>query len=127
MEPLIKIKSKYSFDETVNNILDSLKSKNIAVFATIDHQRNAENANIIMEPEKLILFGSPTVGTPLMNENRDIGIELPSKLLIYKENEGVYIVYRNPEMLIKDYGIDKSMDYMMKLKTLVESIVGSLS
>ncbi len=127
MESLIKIKSKYSFDETVNNILDSLKSKDIAVFATIDHQRNAKNANIIMEPEKLILFGSPAVGTPLMNENRDIGIELPSKLLIYKKNENTYIVYRNPEMLIKDYGIDKSRDYMMRLKTLVESIVGPLS
>ena len=127
MEPLIKIKSKYSFDETVNNILNSLKSKNIAVFATIDHQKNAENVNIKMEPEKLILFGSPAVGTPLMNENPDIGIELPSKLLIYKKNEITHIVYRNPEMLKNDYGIDKSKDYIMKLKTLIESIVSSLS
>ncbi len=126
MDELIKIKSKYGFDETVNKILDSLKSKNINVFATIDHEKNAETVNMEMNPEKLILFGSPAAGTPLMNENPDIGIELPSKFLVYKKND-VYIVYRNPEILIKDYNINKSANNMMKLKTIIESIVNNLS
>lgn len=120
---IIKVKSKYDFDGTVDKILDALKSKNVSVFATVDHKKNAETVNMKMESEKLILFGSPAVGTPLMNENNDIGIELPSKLLIYKKDNDIYVVYKDPEILMKEYNIKNSKENLIKLKNLIESII----
>jgi len=127
MNGLIKTKSKYNFEVTVDKILESFKSNKIAVFTTIDHEKNAEGVNLKMNPEKVILFGSPIVGTPLMVENPDIGIELPSKLLVYERDNDTYVIYKDPEAIIKDYDIENYKDNLIKLKTLIESIIKQLN
>ncbi|AGO60336.1 DUF302 domain-containing protein [Ferroplasma acidarmanus] len=119
----LKYKSVHTFEETVKLATDFIKSKGITVFSIIDHRKNADNAGLEMQNETLILFGSPVVGTLLMKENPEIGIELPSKLLIYSTNSDVYILYKDPEEFLKVYAIRESTDAIEKLKMLYKQIV----
>ena len=105
----LKYKSVHTFEETVKLATDFIKSKGITVFSIVDHRKNADNAGLEMQNETLILFGSPVVGTLLMKENPEIGIELPSKLLIYSTNSDVYILYKDPEEFLKVYAIREYM------------------
>ena len=64
--------------------------------------------------ETVIIFGSPVTGTLLMKENPEIGIELPSKLLIYSTNSDVYLLYKDPDEMLELYGIRESRDAIQK-------------
>ncbi len=119
---LHKEKSAFSFDETCNRVYEFFKSKNIGVFSTIDHNENAMKVGLSLRPEKLIMFGSPIVGTHLMEENPDVGIELPSKILIYQENNVVYIVHIDFDSLKKEFNLSKSMEFVNKLNSLVAEL-----
>ncbi|MGE9810408.1 DUF302 domain-containing protein [Ferroplasma acidiphilum] len=119
----LKYKSVHTFEETVKLATDFIKSKGITVFSIVDHRKNADNAGLEMQNETLILFGSPVVGTLLMKENPENGIELPSKLLIYSTNSDVYILYKDPEEFLKVYAIRESTDAIEKLKMLYKQIV----
>ena len=115
--------SVHPFEEPVQLATDFIKSKCLTVFSIVDHRKNADNAGLEMQNETLILFGSPVVGTLLMKENPEIGIELPSKLLIYSTNSDVYIMYKDPEEFLKVYAIRESTDAIEKLKMLYKQIV----
>ncbi|WP_337860374.1 DUF302 domain-containing protein [Ferroplasma sp.] len=122
----IKNKSAHSFDKTVSLTLEFLKLKAIKVFSVVNHQKNAEEIGLIMENETVIFFGSPAVGTLLMKENPEIGIELPSKLLIYSIGDDTYILYKDPEELVNLYGIKEARNAIEKLNLLYRLIVNNI-
>ncbi len=122
----VKYKSAHNFEDTVNLASNFLKSKEIKIFAIIDHRKNAEEVGLTMENEILIIFGSPVTGTLLMKENPEVGIDLPAKLLIYSTNNDVYILYKNPGELVDLYGIHKSGDVIEKLKMLYKLMINQL-
>ena len=123
----IKGKSKYSFLDTIKVIKDFLKEKNIEIFAEINHRENAIKAGMDMQNEMLLIFGSPLTGTLLMEENPEIGIELPAKLLIYSTNDDVYLLYKNPEELIDIFKIRDYKEVLKKLKLLFDNIINTVS
>jgi len=92
--------SNHSVDETVERIKSLLESKNVTLFAIIDHSGEAEKAGMKMLPTKLLIFGSPKAGTPLMLASRSIAIDLPLKLLVWEDGGGkVWISYNSPDYL----------------------------
>jgi uncharacterized protein (DUF302 family) len=123
----IKTKSRYGFQETVKIIKDFLKEKDVDVFAEIDHRRNAIKVGMDMQNETVLIFGSPSGGTLLMEENPEIGIELPAKLLVYSTNDDVYLLYKNPEELIDTYKIRDYKEVLKKLKVLFDNITNAVS
>lgn len=120
---LIKHQSTHTFEETVNLIIDFLKSKDIKIFSIIDHRKNADEVGLTMKNETVIIFGSPVTGTLLMKENPEIGIDLPAKLLVYSTDKDVFVLYKDPEELIDLYNIHESRGVIMKLKMLYELIM----
>ncbi|MCL4453799.1 DUF302 domain-containing protein [Ferroplasma sp.] len=123
----IKDKSKYGFQETVKIVKDFLKGRNFEIFAEIDHRKNAINAGMDMQNETVLIFGSPSAGTLLMEENPEIGIELPARLLIYSTNDNVYLLYKNPEELIDTYKIMDQKEVLKKLKVLFDNVINAVS
>ena len=123
---LIKCKSTHGFEDTVNLVVNFLKSKGVTVFSIIDHRKNAKEVGLNMENETVIIFGSPVTGTLLMKENPEIGIELPSKLLIYSTNDDVYLLYKDPDEMLELYGIRESRDAIQKLKMLYRLIANQV-
>jgi uncharacterized protein (DUF302 family) len=90
--------SNYSVEQTMDRLKNALQSKGISLFAVIDHSGEAERVGIAMPPTKLLIFGSPKAGTPLMLAAPNCAIDLPLKLLIREDSQGrVLISYNSRE------------------------------
>jgi uncharacterized protein (DUF302 family) len=92
--------SSYSVDRTVDRAKNILQSKGITLFAMIDHSGEAKKVGMKMPPTKLLLFGNPKAGTPLMLAAPGSAIDLPLKILIWEDADGkVWVSYNSPEYL----------------------------
>jgi uncharacterized protein (DUF302 family) len=80
--------TNHSVDETVEKLKGILQSKGVALFATIDHSGEAAKVGMKMPPTKLLIFGSPKAGTPLMLASPSVAIDLPLKILIWEDAQG---------------------------------------
>ena len=97
---IVDILCKHSVDQIVARIQSMLREKGITLFALIDHSGEAEKVGMKMRPTKLLIFGSPKVGTPLMIAAPSIAIDLPLKLLVWQDVAGkVWISFNSSEYL----------------------------
>jgi uncharacterized protein (DUF302 family) len=102
--------SKHSVEQTVESLSNILKSKGVAVFALIDHSGEAEKVGLKMRPTKLLIFGSPKAGTPLMLAAPSSAIDLPLKLLVWEDAQGkVWVSYNSPEYLRERHGLPQEL------------------
>jgi len=98
--------SNHSVDQTVENLKDILQSKGIKLFALVDHSGEAEKVGIKMRPTKLLIFGSPKAGTPLMLAAPSVAIDLPLKILVWQDDQGkVWVSFNSPEYLKERHGL----------------------
>jgi len=97
---IVDVPSKHSVDETVDRVKNLLQSKGIALFCLIDHSGEAAKVGLKMPPTKLLIFGSPKAGTPLMLASPSIAIDLPLKILVWQDANGkAWLSYNSPEYL----------------------------
>ncbi len=95
-----------SVDHTVQKLEGILQSKGIKLFALVDHSGEAEKAGMQMRPTKLLIFGSPKAGTPLMVASPTIAIDLPLKILVWEDAGGkVWLAYNSPAYLQARHGL----------------------
>ena len=99
-EGIVKIPSHRSVDETVDKLRTILQSKAVTLFALVDHSGEAERAGLKMPPTKLLIFGSPKAGTPLMLAAPSAALDLPLKILVAEDSQGqVWISYNSADYL----------------------------
>ena len=92
--------SNHSVDQTVEKLKAILQAKGVTLFALVDHSGEAEKAGMKMPPTKLLIFGSPKAGTPLMLAAPSIAIDLPLKILVWQDPQGkVWLSYNSPDYL----------------------------
>jgi len=102
--------SNHSVDQTVENLKNILQSKGITIFAVIDHSGEAEKVGMKMLPTKLLIFGNPKHGTPVMLAAPSIAIDLPLKILVWEDTAGkTRISYNSPEYLVRRHGLRQDM------------------
>lgn len=93
-------KSKHSVDETVERLKSILQAKGVTLFALVDHSGEAQKVGLTMPPTKLLIFGNPKGGTPLMLASPSIALDLPLKILVAQDKDGaVNVSYNAPEYL----------------------------
>ncbi len=98
--------SAHTVDETLGRVEKMLAAKGVKVFALIDHGGEAEKAGLTMRPTKLLIFGNPRAGTPLMVASPSIALDLPLKLLVWEDASGkVWISYNSVEYLRQRHGL----------------------
>ena len=98
--------SHHSVDQTVEKLKNILQSRGVALFALVDHSGEAEKVGMKMSPTKLLIFGSPKAGTPLMLASPSIAIDLPLKILVWEDTGGkVWVSYNSPEYLKERHGL----------------------
>jgi uncharacterized protein (DUF302 family) len=103
---IIDVPSHHSFDETVERLKGILAAKGVMLFALVDHSGEAEKAGFNMRPTKLLIFGNPKAGTPVMLAAPSIAIDLPLKILIWQDEAGkVWASYNSPEFLSERHGV----------------------
>jgi len=98
--------ANHSVDETVEKLKGILQSKGVALFATVDHSGEAAKVGMKMPPTKLLIFGSPKAGTPLMLASPSVAIDLPLKILIWEDAQGkTRLSYNSPAYLQERHSI----------------------
>jgi uncharacterized protein (DUF302 family) len=109
-EGIVDRPSNHSVEQTVDRVKGILQSKGITLFALIDHSGEAEKVGMKMPPTKLLIFGSPKAGTPLMLAAPSIALDLPLKILIWEDTQGkVWISYNSPEYLKERHGLPQDL------------------
>src|SRR5580693_593882 len=102
--------SRHSVDETVERLKGMLKAKAITLFALIDHSGEAARVGIQMHPTKLLIFGDPRAGTPLMLAAPTIAIDLPLKILVWEDGQGrVWLSYNSPDYLKERHSLPQDL------------------
>jgi len=120
---IVDLSSTHTVDETVAKIEGILKSKGVTLFALVDHSGEAEKAGMKMPPTKLLIFGSPKAGTPLMLAAPRIAIDLPLKILVWEDGDGkVWISYNSPAYLLERHGVPEEL---MQNIAVVESLAAA--
>ena len=97
---LIVKSSPYSVEETETRFTQILEARGLNLFATVDHAQNAAGVDLALRPTRVVIFGNPRVGTPLMQCQQTIAIDLPQKVLIWEDDQGqVQLAYNDPQYL----------------------------
>src|SRR5215469_3050824 len=107
---IVDVHSNHSVDETVDRVKNILQAKGVMLFAVIDHSGEAAKVGMKMRPTKLLIFGSPKAGTPLMLAAPSIAIDLPLKILVWEyPQENVWLSYNSPDYLAERHGLPQDL------------------
>jgi uncharacterized protein (DUF302 family) len=107
---IIAIPSKHSVDQTVEKLKSILQAKGVTLFALVDHSGEAEKVGMKMRPTKLLIFGSPKAGTPVMLAAPSSAIDLPLKILIWEDGQGqVWLSFNSPAYLQQRHGLPQDL------------------
>jgi uncharacterized protein (DUF302 family) len=107
---LLQVVSRLTLDETVKRLELELTQRGLQVFARVDHSAEAAKVGLKMRPTKLLIFGSPKGGTPVMVAAPSVAIDLPLKALIAEDENGkVWVSYNSPEYLQQRHGIPQEL------------------
>ena len=102
--------SSHSVEQTVEKLKGTLQAKGVTLFVLVDHSGEAEKVGMKMRPTKLLIFGSPKAGTPLMLAAPSVAIDLPLKILVWEDAQGkVWISYNSPEYLKERHGLPQEL------------------
>jgi uncharacterized protein (DUF302 family) len=107
---IVSLPSSHSVDETVEKLKTLLRAKEVTLFALVDHSGEAAKVGMKMPSTKLLIFGSPKAGTPLMLKAPSVAIDLPLKILISEDDQGkVWISYNSAEYLKVRHGLPQEL------------------
>jgi uncharacterized protein (DUF302 family) len=103
---IVAKKSPHSVSATLDRLTEVLKTRSIATTARIDHAGAAQRSGQVLKPTQLLIFGNPKLGTPLMQTNQRVGLELPMKVLSWEDDAGqVWLAYVKPDALKSEYSV----------------------
>ena len=123
IKPYADFESPLAFEETVVALQKELNSRGISIFATIEHHKAAEAVGESMQPATVLIVGNPKVGTALMQENPHLAIELPLKILIYKEEKIVRIRYEKISAIAEKYHIKQNFATAEKIDAAMRQLI----
>ena len=125
IKPYEDFQSPLAFEETVAALRKTLNSKGITIFATIEHHKAAEAVGESMSPATVLIVGNPKVGTALMQENLLLAIELPLKILVYKEGQTVNIRYEKIAPIAEKYHIKQNVSTAERIDAAMQQLIKS--
>jgi uncharacterized protein (DUF302 family) len=103
---LVTLRSQHDFDTTLGRLSTSLESKKVALFARIDHAAGAAGVGLPLRPTTLLIFGNPSSGTVLMQAAQTAGIDLPLKILVWQDANGITnLSYNDPSWIAARHGL----------------------
>ena len=100
----------------MDRLVAEIGAKGLQVFARIDHAAGAAEVDLTLRPTELIIFGNARGGTPLMEASQTTGIDLPLKVLVWKEAEGkIWLSYNEPSWIIQRHHLGIKAEIVDKL------------
>jgi uncharacterized protein (DUF302 family) len=118
---IVTEQSSRPMEDVVRQLEELLAQKGVKLFAIIDHAREASNVGMAMPPTKLLIFGNPSAGTPIMRASPTSAIDLPLKILVAEDENGIARVsYNSPSYLQGRHGIPDELT--MPLRALADLV-----
>jgi len=120
---LVIKKSQLTFEATyekLRNIIDT--NPNLKIILELDHSKNAASKDLELRPTRILIFGNPMLGTPLMQNQPTLAIDLPQKVLVYQENNEVFVVYNNPSYLKERHAVEGKDEVLTKITGALHKI-----
>ena len=125
-DDVVTKKSHHDVATTVDRLEKIVKEKGIKVMARVDHAKNAQGVGEELRPTQLLIFGNPKLGTALMQANQRIGLDLPMKVLVWEDAEGmVWLAYVDPEELAERHGIGEDHEVVKKLRKALDALTSA--
>ena len=123
-EGIISVESNQDFGQTYASLENAISSdENFQIFVQPDHQSNAASVGMELRPTKLIIFGNPNLETPLMQNSQTIGLDLPLKMLVWEDQDGIVkISYNDPLYLQLRHGINGNETQLQQIATILEDL-----
>ena len=123
VQGLTTFKSSYPPQETMSRLETAVKAKGLTVFARIDHAEGASAAGLSLRPTEVLIFGNAKGGTPLMQAEQTIGIDLPLKALVWQDASGeTWLSLNDPAWLAARHGVNGVEAVVGKLSALLEDL-----
>jgi uncharacterized protein (DUF302 family) len=122
---MIVKRSTSGYTGTVDALLAAIEQRGLTVFARIDHAAGAREVGMELADEEVVLFGNPRGGTPLMQRDPRVGIELPLRILVWREGEDVLLGYRDPRELSADYELEGLAENLEQFAGLLEVLTSA--
>lgn len=105
--------SPHSVEDTMDRLEAAVTGAGATVFARIDHAAGSKRVEMDLRPTQVLLFGNPNLGTPAMIAAQTAGLDLPLRVLVYADPEGVvHVAYHNPDTLAADHGLPSDAPYL---------------
>jgi uncharacterized protein (DUF302 family) len=99
------LKSSSAHGETLRRLLDAIERSGLKLFAQFDHSAAAREVEMELPNEVVVVFGNPRAGTPLMQQDPRVGIELPMRVLVWDDHEGTKVGFNDPRRLLDLYDV----------------------
>ncbi len=113
---MVRLTSAYDVDTTTERLVDVLEENGLTVFEVVDHTAGAREAGLELAPTRVVIFGNPAVGTPLMQCQRSSAIDLPQKALIWQDEAGdTHLAYNDPSYLARRHGVEGCQEALKKI------------
>ncbi|KLK93460.1 chromosome condensation protein CrcB [Microvirga vignae] len=125
---IVKVKSAYQFNETIDRIKQNVSAKGIMFFFAVDQSKLASDAGIKLRPSTLLVFGNPALGSQFITSNPNVGIDWPVRLLISEDENGtVWTVYNDFQYIARRHGITDRDAAFQKASEVIASITSSVA
>lgn len=115
---MIVQRSAHDHPETMRRLTEAVQERGLTIFARIDHAAGAREVGLDLADEQVLLFGSPQAGTALMQDDPRVGIELPLRMLVWADDQGVAVGYEDPRDLVGRFAVSahaSTLDAMAQL------------
>ena len=124
---IVKVKSAYPMDETIERLKKDIADKGIKFFDEIDQSKLAADAGIKLHPSVLLVFGNPPLGTQFITANANAGLDWPVRLLVFENDKGeVWTAYTDFDWIARRHGIKNRNDQFKMASSVITSITSSV-
>jgi uncharacterized protein (DUF302 family) len=120
---MIVTPSLHSYAQTRQRLLAAISDRSLTVFAEIDHAAAARDVGLELSGEAVVVFGNPRAGTPLMQSNPRVGIDLPLRVLIWDDGESTKLGFHDPRELASRYDVGQHKELLDKMADLLAALV----
>ncbi len=120
---LTSVASSFGPKETMDRLETEIRAQGMAVFARIDHAAGAAEVGLTLRPTELIIFGNARGGTPLMQSEQTIGIDLPLKALVWEDAAGkTWLSYNEPRWIAQRHSVANAEQVVSKLAAALSAM-----
>jgi uncharacterized protein (DUF302 family) len=121
--PLRVVASDSSHAETLAKLRAAIEARGLTVLGHVDHAAGARASGLELEDEDVLIFGNAQAGTLLMQEDRSVGLELPLRILVWREGEQVFLAHRDPRELAAEFDLVEHNDILDRMAQLLDDLV----